>query len=127
MANGAYVSAGGVWTNASSRQYKKDIKELTGEEAMGALNGLRPVKFNYKANKEETHVGFIAEDAPALVATKDRKGMSPMDVVAVLTRVVQEQQKTIAELSRKVAKLENRARIKGEPLVLSYTITSSND
>jgi hypothetical protein len=32
--------------------------------------------------------------------------MSSMDVVAVLTRVVQAQQKTIAELSRKVAELE---------------------
>ncbi len=106
MVSGAYVSAGGVWTNASSREYKKNIKDLTRDEAMGALKGLRPVKFSYKANIEETHVGFIAEDAPDLVVTKDRKGMSPMDVVAVLTRVVQEQQKTIAELSNKVAKLE---------------------
>lgn len=106
MGSGAYVSAGGVWTNASSREYKKNIKELTGDEAMGALKGLRPVKFSYKVNIEETHVGFIAEDAPDLVVTKDRKGMSSMDVVAVLTRVVQEQQKTIAELSKKMAKLE---------------------
>jgi len=40
------------------------------------------------------------------VATKDRKGMSSMDVVAVLAKVVQEQQKTIAELSKKMAELE---------------------
>lgn len=106
MGSGAYVSAGGVWTNASSREYKKNIKELTGDEAMGALKGLRPVKFSYKVNIEETHVGFIAEDAPDLVVTKDRKGMSSMDIVAVLTKVVQEQQKTIAELSKKVAELE---------------------
>ncbi|MBC8391607.1 MAG: hypothetical protein H8E17_03440, partial [Deltaproteobacteria bacterium] len=52
--------------------------------------------------------GFIAEDVPELVATKDRKGMSSMDVVAVLTRVVQEQQKTIAELSRKMRELEEK-------------------
>ena len=127
MANGAYVSAGGVWTNASSKEYKKNIKELTRDEAMGALKGLRPVKFSYKMNIEETHVGFIAEDAPDLVVTKDRKGMSSMDVVAVLTKVVQEQQRTIAELSRKVAKLENRAKIKGEPLALSYKMTPRND
>ena len=43
---------------------------------------------------------------PELVATKDRKGMSSMDVVAVLTRVVQEQRASIAELSAKVAQLE---------------------
>jgi hypothetical protein len=53
-------------------------------------------------------VGFIAEDAPDLVASANRKGMSAMDVVAVLTKVVQDQQKTIAELSRKVAALEQK-------------------
>ncbi|MFH1951162.1 MAG: hypothetical protein ABIL06_06070 [Pseudomonadota bacterium] len=85
------------------------------------------MKFSYKADSEEKHVGFIAEEAPALVASKDRKGMSPMDVVAVLTKVVQEQQKTIAELSKKVAELQNRIKIKEEPLVLSYKMRPRND
>ncbi len=43
-------------------------------------------------------MGFIAEDVPELVANKDRKGLSPMDIVAVLTKVVQRQQKDIEEL-----------------------------
>ncbi|MCF8128423.1 MAG: tail fiber domain-containing protein [Deltaproteobacteria bacterium] len=114
MGSGAYVSIGGVWTNASSREYKTDIKALTKDEAMDAFKKLSPVKFCYKADGQEKHVGFIAEDAPELVATKDRKGMSSMDVVAVLTKVVQEQQKTvqeqratIAELSRRLALVEN--------------------
>jgi len=108
MGSGAYVSAGGVWTNASSRAYKQDIKTLTGDEAVETLAALRPVHFSYKVDPKESHVGFIAEDAPDLVASKDRKGMSAMDVVAVLTKVVQDQQKTIAELSRKVAALEQK-------------------
>ncbi len=108
MGSGAYVSAGGVWTNASSREYKQDIKDLACDEALEALNSLKPVKFTYKANPEEKHVGFIAEDAPDLVAARDKKGMSPMDVVALLTRVVQSQQQTITELSSKVAELEAR-------------------
>jgi len=113
MGSGAYVSTGGVWINASSREYKTDIKQLTAEKAMEALIQLEPVEFTYKADQNERHVGFIAEDAPDLVAAKDRKGMSPMDVVAVLTKVVQEQQKvvqdqraTIAELSRRLAVVE---------------------
>jgi len=112
MASGAYVTLGGVWTNASSREYKKEIQDLTIDEAVDTLQGLNPVQFSYRASSDERHVGFIAEDVPELVATKDRKGMSAMDVVAVLTKVVQEQQRTIAELSRKVAKLENRTEIK---------------
>jgi len=102
---GAYCN-GSTWVNASSRKYKENIKELTVDEAMDTLKGLNPVKFNYKVSSDEQNVGFIAEDAPELVATKDRKGMSSMDVVAVLTKVVQEQQGTIAELSKKVAELE---------------------
>jgi hypothetical protein len=95
MANGAYVAAGGAWTDASSRDYKDDIRELSAAGAMSALEGLNPVTFKYKAGEDERHVGFIAEDVPELVATKDRKGMSPMDVVAVLTKVVKEQQEAI--------------------------------
>ena len=119
MGSGAYVSSGGVWTNASSREYKTDIKQLTADKALDALTQLRPVEFTYKVDKEEKHLGFIAEDAPALVATKDRKGMSSMDVVAVLTKVVQEQQKTvheqrliIAELSKRLAVVEKGIKTK---------------
>lgn len=112
MGSGAYCTAGGVWTNASSRDYKQDIKELTRDEAMDTLNGLNPVKFAYKADSGEQHVGFIAEDVPELVATKDKKGTSSMDMVAVLTKVVQEQQKTIAELSKKMGELERELKAK---------------
>ena len=108
MGSGAYVSTGGVWTNASSREYKKDIKRLSTQKAIDTLKQLDPVEFAYKADSQEKHVGFIAEDAPELVATKDRKGMSSMDVVAVLTKVVQEQQTTIAELSRRLSVVEKR-------------------
>ena len=108
MGNGAWCTAGGVWQNASSREYKENIKSLSSSRAMDALEQLNPVEFNYKVDPDEKHLGFIAEDVPDLVATKDRKGMSPMDVVAVLTKVVQEQQKTISELSKRVVELEKR-------------------
>ncbi|MBF0568853.1 MAG: tail fiber domain-containing protein [Nitrospirae bacterium] len=105
MGSGAYVTAGGVWTNASSREYKKDIKALSSEDAMMAFNKLEPVSFKYKTDDEQ-HVGFIAEDVPDLVASGDRKGLSSMDMVAVLTKVVQEQQRAIASLSKQVKSLK---------------------
>jgi hypothetical protein len=61
------------------------------------------VLFNYKTDRADRHVGFIAEDVPDLVATADRKGLSSMDIVAVLTRVVQQQQRRIDELERRLA------------------------
>ena len=106
MASGAHVTAGGVWTSVSSREAKDDVRSLTADEARTTLAALEPVKFAYKADPTERHVGFVAEDVPDLVAQKDRKTLSPMDIVAVLTRVVQEQQQRIEELTAKLAALE---------------------
>lgn len=64
--------------------------------------------FAYKTNPAETHAGFIAEDVPNLVATTDRAGLSSMDVVAVLTKVIQEQQRTIEDLQTRLQHLERK-------------------
>lgn len=69
----------------------------------------QPVRYAYVVDPAERHVGFIAEDVPDRVATRDRKTLSPMDIVAVLARAVQEQQRTIAELAAKVKALESPA------------------
>jgi hypothetical protein len=108
--NGAYLSTGGVWTNASSRALKQDIRDLSGDAAMCALSELQPVEYAYKLDPKEHHVGFIAEDVPDLVATKERKGLSSMDIVAVLTKVVQEQQKTIEQLQQRLDSVEKNQR-----------------
>lgn len=102
LPSGAHVSAGGVWTNSSSRDRKENIASLTVEEALAALAELEPVEYNYKTETEEKYLGFIAEDVPDLVATEDRKSLSTMDIVAVLTRVVQEQQQRIDELEARL-------------------------
>ena len=102
---GAYVTTGGVWTNASSRELKKEIRSLPADEAAKALASLEPVTFKYKAD-DEAHVGFIAEDVPDLVAAKDRKGLSAMDIVAVLTKVVQQQQTALSDQRRELDALK---------------------
>ncbi len=61
------------WLDASSREYKDNIEVLTKEEAYDALKELNPVKFAYRTDMTEKHVGFIAEEVPNLIATKDRK------------------------------------------------------
>jgi hypothetical protein len=105
--SGARLDAGN-WVNASSRDVKQDIHQLDGDTAMNALKALQPVTFAYKENPGETNVGFIAEDVPDLVATTDRKGLSSMDVVAVLTKVLQEQQRTIEDLQTRLQHLERK-------------------
>lgn len=108
MGSGALCTAGGHWADASSREYKQDIEELSTEAAAAALLQLNPVTYSYKAAPAEHHVGFIAEDVPDLVAATDRKSLSPMDVVAVLTKVIQEQEKRLSAQARAIDELTSR-------------------
>ena len=94
------------WTNASSRELKDDIETLSTEDANAALAALSPVRYVYKNSREEQYVGFIAEDVPELVATNDHKSLSPMDIVAVLTTVVKDQQAKIAEQEARMLQME---------------------
>ena len=107
--NGAVVArltAAGVWQDNSSRAAKENILDLQADTAFKALRELRPVTYDYKVLPNDPKVGFIAEEVPDLVATPERDGLSAMDIVAVVTKVVQEQQKTIDELKARIAQLE---------------------
>ena len=61
------------------------------------------MQFRYKNDAAETYVGFIAEDVPELVAMENRQSLSAMDIVAVLTKVVQNQQRRIEALEARIA------------------------
>ncbi|MGD2084753.1 MAG: tail fiber domain-containing protein [Candidatus Aminicenantes bacterium] len=112
----------GTWNPASSRELKENIEALTTDEAITAIEGLNPIKYNYKKSKEEARVGFIAEDVPDLVAMNGRKSLGTVDILAVLTKVVQEQQKLIrdqqetarqqqkiiSELQKRIAEIEKK-------------------
>lgn len=95
----------------SSRAYKKNIVNLSTEEATLALEDLNPVKFSYKNDRQnQLHLGFIAEDVPDLLSAADKGSIGSLDIVAVLTKVVQEQQTTISTLAKKVKFLEAKSR-----------------
>jgi hypothetical protein len=69
---------------------------------------LNPVGFRYKNEPDEQYLGFIAEDVPELVATNDRKSLAPMDITAVLTKVVQDQDVRIERQEKVIDKLTKR-------------------
>jgi hypothetical protein len=99
------ISCTGSVTEGSSRALKRDISSITAAEAKAALEGLQPVTYYYKADAtRDQHAGFIAEDVPDLLATPDRKSLSAMDIVAILTKVVQEQQEEIDWLKSQLEK-----------------------
>jgi hypothetical protein len=103
------VKVTGTLTQASSSALKENVAALSGQEAMAALQSLNAVKYTYKADaKKEQHLGFIAEDVPDLVASAARDRLSLMDLIAVLTKAVQEQQQTITDLAAEVRALKER-------------------
>ncbi len=108
----AYVS--GTMEVASSRKYKSNIRPLESAAARKALKDLQPVRYFHFSDPAEESLGFIAEDVPDLVAANGRRTLNPIDTVALLTKVIQEQQQTIKELSRRIDDLEKGACQKGK-------------
>jgi hypothetical protein len=93
----------GSFNKASSRTLKENVKDLSGEKASEMLETLAPLQFNLIGDQaQRVHLGFIAEDVPALIATPDRKAVTTDHIVAVLTRVVQDQQRTLSSLAQKM-------------------------
>ena len=111
MGSGATCGTSGVWNNASSRDYKENITPLLEEDATAAIMALEPQTYKYKEGGEH-HVGFISEDVPDLLANDDRKTLSPMDIVAALTKVVQRQEMESKKQQERIDKLEEALRNK---------------
>jgi hypothetical protein len=94
---------------ACSRDLKENIASISPQEATNTLQQLNPVKYDYKNEKAfRPNLGFIAEEMPDNLASYDRKSLSPFEVTPILTKVVQEQQKTIALLQQKVDELNKK-------------------
>lgn len=99
-------------TQTSSRKVKKNIKDMTSEEARKLLE-LEPVSFDYKEEVQGTdRRGFIAEDVakvlPNVVTPETENAPASLDyiqLVPYLVKMVQEQQKDIEELKKKIEKL----------------------
>ena len=96
------LSYGGELLQSSSRALKTNITELSNQEASQILKELNPIKFNYKKKDQinSSHIGFIAEEVPDSVASSDKKAIYPVDIIAVLTKNLQEQQQIIIQLAR---------------------------
>ena len=97
-------------TVTSSRRLKYDISGLGGPAALTLLDGLNPVAFKFKGDDSaNTHLGFIAEDIPAVLAASDGQGYRPLEIIAVLTKALQVQQTMIRGLQEQIFALKAAA------------------
>ena len=87
------------------------VVHQSGEDATQTLDCLNPTTFTFKGDESgQRHLGFIAEEVPASIATSDRQGFSPMAIIAVLTKVVKEQQEQISALQQAMALLQDKVK-----------------
>lgn len=97
------------FSQTSSRTFKESIASLPAKKALELLNKLKPVTFSYKKDQtKRQNIGFIAEEVPDVFATSDHKSVVLMDIIGVLTTVVQKQQKEAAELQKQVHTLQKQ-------------------
>jgi hypothetical protein len=105
--NGAFLTNGGTWTNASSRDFKDQFADINGDELLEKVNQLNIQKWNYKGT-DESHIGPIAEEFKELfdVGVKDdKKHISTIDASGVALKAIQELNKKLAEKDRKIGQM----------------------
>lgn len=75
---GCFLTAAGVWTDASSRQGKTAIAELDIRRVPKLLDAVKVVSFRRKETSDGgiERFGLIAEDAPDFLADVSHKGIS---------------------------------------------------
>jgi hypothetical protein len=112
--NGASLSAGGTWTNASSREFKHDFQPVDAEAVLDSVAALPIQTWQYKDSDEGRHLGPMAEDFSAAfglgadaqhIATVDEEGVALAAIQGLARRIARERERA-AELERRVAELE---------------------
>jgi hypothetical protein len=63
MGSGAYVSGGGVWTNASDRNLKENFAPVEQADILRKIDALSVMRWNYKnEDPSVAHIGPVAQD-----------------------------------------------------------------
>jgi hypothetical protein len=89
--NNAYLSSGGVWTNASSREFKEDFATVDVGSVLQKLVSIPVQTWFYKqAHDEGQHMGPIAEDfADTFGLGKDKQHIGTVDESGVAFAAIQ--------------------------------------
>jgi hypothetical protein len=100
--NGA--AAGISWTNLSSREFKKNITRVASNEYQNMLEKVVKMGLTrYEYKKEhggdgQRKLGFIAEEMPKEVLSKDSKGVDLYELLAYTLGALKAQQREIEDL-----------------------------
>lgn len=108
--NGAYLTAGGVWTDASSILFKTNFIDLDNDWIKRQIAKLKIRRWDYKET-DETHIGPTAEEFIDLFSVgieTDKQHLSTLDVAGVALKGVQAVIQENQELKEENAALEQQ-------------------
>jgi hypothetical protein len=96
--SGQLVATG--FFQASSRELKTNINPFT-RSALDIIREVTVVSFNYKTDVINKHIGFIAEDTPEELSTRNKNVMDSNNTIGVLLKAIQELEYKVKELEAK--------------------------
>lgn len=96
--SGQLVATG--FFQASSRELKTNITPFT-RSALDIIREVTVVSFNYKTDVINKHIGFIAEDTPEELSTRNKNVMDSNNTIGVLLKAIQELEYKVKELEAK--------------------------
>ncbi len=114
---GAYLSWMGVWTNSSSREFKENYQPVDSYDILNRIDQLPITKWNYKGDKEVSHIGPIAEDFYEIFGVgNDNKSVSTVDpsgiALAGVKGLIEENRElktVVSDLLKRIEALESQA------------------
>jgi hypothetical protein len=106
--NGAYLTAGGVWTNTSDVNKKENFTDLNANELLQKISRLNIQRWRYKGSNEY-HIGPTSQDFyKAFGVGTDDKGISTIDPSGIALAAIKEQLRIIEDLNKKILQLQKR-------------------
>ena len=107
-----YAANGTIQT--SDMRLKTNIHSLN--YGLREVMNMRPVSYNWKDKPNSNHkIGLIAQEVRSLVPevvvgdeTKENLGMNYAELVPVLVKAIQEQQKQIETMAKEIEKLKRK-------------------
>lgn len=116
MASGAYVSAGGVWTDVSDVNSKQNFRPVDSKAILAKVAALPVTKWSYIAEPGVDHIGPVAQDFRAAfglgnndkaIGSVDRDGVA-LAAIQGLVEELKERDKAISELKSELRAVKER-------------------
>lgn len=102
----ARLTASGVFTDASARELKDNIRDLTEPQIKKILKGAKMYRFNYLKEPDVVHVGPMADEFYSLTGWGDDTTVAPKTLAGIALRLVQWVWEKVEDFGDRIAKIE---------------------